>query len=84
MQWSVIILVALLIIIAAVVLIVKKQKSVNSDYYFDHDKFIIKGKKNKFIVNKNGCYEFLVLNGQIVACRDKSKSPEFIYYRGEQ
>ena len=44
---------------------------------------MVGGKKNKFKICKNNNIEFLVENGQIVACKDKRVSNEFKFYGGK-
>lgn len=81
-----------LIIIFAVVIkyLFSKKKSkislvelgIDCEYKCEHGNFIIKGKKSNFTIKKNGRFEFLVKDGQIIACKDKRKTPEFVYYGG--
>lgn len=60
------------------------NNSVNQIYESPEGKFIIEGKRNSFRICKDNNIEFLVENGQIVACRDKRVSSKFKFYRGEK
>lgn len=81
---------SLLLIAAAFLLffLIKKRENnpdpkIMLEYTSDEDdQFKISGKKSSFIINKNNRFEYLVENGLIVACRDKSKSSQFKYYGG--
>jgi hypothetical protein len=55
---------------------------INCEYKCEHGNFKIKGKKCDFVIKKNGQFEFLVRDGQIIACKDKRKTSEFVYYGG--
>ena len=44
------------------------------------DSYNIFGRMDSFIIRKNGRYEFIVKEGLIIGCRDKSKSSQFVYY----
>lgn len=78
-----------LLIVAIVFYLVWKFTGLNSPsenidvsqkYDSEAGHFVISGKKNKFIVTKDEKIEFLVEDGQIVACRDKRVSDDFKYY----
>ncbi|URN95073.1 MAG: hypothetical protein NAG76_02100 [Candidatus Pristimantibacillus lignocellulolyticus] len=61
-----------------------EQRTISETYQSpDQDWFHINGKKDSFIISKNEDHEFLVENGRIVASRNRSKSQQFIYYKGE-
>lgn len=49
-------------------------------YKSKEGEFDILGVKNEFVVMKNKKIEFLVKDGQIIACRDLRVGNEFIYY----
>lgn len=53
------------------------------DYKCQQGNFKIEGIKNDFTIKKNGRFEFLIKDGQIVACKDKRKNSNFVYYGGE-
>jgi len=44
--------------------------------------FTVKGNRRYFTVRKNGNFEFLVRDGQIVAVRDLRRSSEYVFYGG--
>lgn len=58
----------------------KMTATLNCTYSCDEGNFKIDGTKDMFIIDKNSKYEFLVKNGQIVACKDKNVSLDFVYY----
>lgn len=79
------------LIIAVIIfatIIYKKIKSnkdkFNYSYKSNEGDFKVDGRKERFVIQKNENFEFLVENAQIVACKDKRKSSEFIYYGGEK
>lgn len=81
----------LLIIVGAVIIYLfcrKKSKislvetGINCEYKCEHGNFKIKGKKSDFTIKKNDQFEFLIKDGQIIACKDKRKNLEFVYYGG--
>lgn len=57
---------------------------IKQSYISNEGKFYINGKKNSFSISKNGVFEFLVKDGQIVACKDKRNGADFVYYGGEK
>lgn len=59
-----------------------KEKKVYEHYSCEEGNFIVKGRKNNFVVRKNGNIEFVVKDGQIVASRDLRISRDFVYYGG--
>ena len=61
----------------------EKKKKLNIRYESEKGIFEITGMKDKFIIKKDENFEFLIEEGRIVACRDKRKSLEFIYYEEE-
>lgn len=72
-------------------MIIKKKRRnktgnvrIKQTYKCKEGKFYIKGKKNNFTISKNGTFEFLVKDGQIVACKDNRKRANFVYYGGEK
>ena len=58
-----------------------KEKKVYEHYSCEEGNFM-KGRKNNFVVRKNGNIEFVVKDGQIVASRDLRISRDFVYYGG--
>lgn len=61
-----------------------ENKSVNQIYESKDGRFVIEGKKRRFKICKSNNIEFLVENGQIVACKDKRISDEFKFYGGKE
>ena len=43
--------------------------------------FNIQGKEDEFIIQKDERFEFLVVDGRIVACRDNRLHEDYIYYK---
>lgn len=54
--------------------------NVSQRYNSKEGRFVISGKKKRFVITKNENIEFLVEDGQIVACKDKRVSDDFVYY----
>lgn len=83
MQW----LAVLGVIIVALFVLTSVSKRNNSNFFtkyvFGNNEFFISGKKSSFSIRKNNNIEFLVENGEILACKDKNKSDKFVYYGGE-
>lgn len=82
-----------ILIIAIVILILNLYKKdvfntlpdnvdVSQRYDSKFGQFVITGKKKKFVITKDENISFLVEDGQIVACKDKRVSNDFIYYGG--
>lgn len=42
--------------------------------------FVVDGTTDKFVIKKDDRFEFLIENGIIVACKDKKRHKDFIYY----
>lgn len=60
------------------------KKKINVTYDAIEGKFSIKGTEEKFNIIKNNKFEFLVVNGEIVAFRDLSKNEiNYTYYKKE-
>lgn len=47
----------------------------------NNSNFDIQGQENEFIIQKDARFEFLVVDGQIVACKDNQLHENFIYYK---
>ena len=56
------------------------NKRINERYKLFNSDFTAKGKIGNFIINKDKRFDFLVEDGVIVACRDRKRFKEFIYY----
>lgn len=54
------------------------------EYKCQQGNFEIEGIKSSFTIKKNSRFEFLIKDGQIVACKDKRKNDEFVYYGGAE
>lgn len=81
----IIILLWILVLIAIFVVFKRKKigiKRISQKYSCEEGDFVIKGKKDRFIISKNKDIEFLVKKGQIVASRDLRVSKDFVYYGG--
>ncbi|RMD02320.1 hypothetical protein D9O40_06700 [Clostridium autoethanogenum] len=80
----------LIIVCMVIIFLFRKKKSkrslvecnINCEYKCKEGYFKIKGKKNNFTIEKNGEFKFLIKDGQIIACKDKRKNSEFVYYGG--
>ncbi|MFI3201645.1 MAG: hypothetical protein R3Y54_08995 [Eubacteriales bacterium] len=76
----------IILIIVIIILVVRKKNKLKNNpklkktYRCEDGKFKVKGKRNNFIVRKNKKIEFLVKDGNIVACRDLRVSRKFILY----
>lgn len=82
--YEILISLAVLVVILVILFIIryKVKNRVNITYIKDGDIFTLKGKKNNFIITKNGKYSFLVKDGITVAYKPASKpSKEFKFYR---
>lgn len=66
------------------VTLIKPREQINEFYKSIEGEFKVIGYKDEFIVTKNENLEFLVINGQIVASRDKRIGKEFVYYEVKQ
>lgn len=66
----------------------KKRKyrflKIDTIYESDEGRFEIKGTKREFIIKKDGKFEFLIRDGQIVAVKDKRRSQDFVNYGGAE
>lgn len=77
----------IIIIIVLIIIIIRiKNKNIKNIEKFNHSynlkegNFKVRGTKKKFIITKDNRYEFLIINGQIVACKDKEIQKDFVYY----
>lgn len=60
----------------------RQEPIVDTKYECDNGDFEVKGRKNRFTIEKNGRFEFLVENGRIVSVKDKRSDTEFVYDGG--
>ncbi|MEK3759624.1 hypothetical protein MKZ07_14345 [Paenibacillus sp. FSL P4-0338] len=77
-------LVTLLLIVVAIMFI-RKKTSVKIDqvYMSEAGKFRVEGNVQSFIIQKDDRFEFLVEDGIITACKDRTRHKEFVYYGGK-
>ena len=78
-------IIIIMIICAIIIYVVIKnnKKKIKKHYSCEDGEFDIIGKKEQFIIVKNGDFEFIVKNGKIISCKDKRNSDNIIYYGGE-
>ncbi|WP_238656056.1 hypothetical protein [Paenibacillus piscarius] len=77
-------LVILLLIVVAIMFIRKKTSvKIDKAYMSDAGKFQIEGHAHSFIIQKDDRFEFLVEDGIITACKDRTRHKEFVYYGGK-
>ena len=62
---------------------IKHREQINEFYKSVEGEFKVAGYKDEFTVTKDENIEFLVVNGQIVASRDKRVGEKFVYYGGK-
>lgn len=76
------ILISIVICLIVYFIYLKRKLNVklNLKYASEEDEFLVKGSKDKFIIDKSGRYEFLVVDGAICAVKDKSVSNKYVYY----
>lgn len=70
-----------LYIINLIAFFIAQKYKVNIKYIKDGDTFKLKGKKDNFIITKNGKHSFLVKNGMIVAYKPTRLFSRFKYYK---
>ena len=81
-------LIIILLVVALFIFLYKKgifnsdsdNVDVSQKYNSDAGNFVVSGKKQKFVITKDEKIAFLVEDGQIVACKDKRISNDFVYY----
>jgi len=88
-----IVVITIIIITATSIILLKKRKKKNNiieirkvdcAYESELGEFKADGELEKFVIKKDDRYEFLVENGVIIACKDKVRNKQFIYYGGEE
>lgn len=66
----------------------KKKALAKNKLYYEYKcqqgNFKVEGIKSDFLIEKNDRFEFLIKDGQIVACKDKRKNDQFVYYGGTE
>ena len=74
-------IVSVLYIINLIAFLIAQKNKVNIKYKKDGDTFKLKGKKDNFIITKNGKHQFLVKDGMIVAYKPTKLFSRFKYYK---
>ena len=77
----IILIISILYIINLVAFIISRKNRVNIKYSKDSDTFVLKGKKDNFIITKNGKHSFLVKDGMIIAYKPTKLFSRFKYYK---
>lgn len=61
-----------------------KQKLFCQAFACDEGDFIVKGRKDKFIIQKDNRFQFLVVDGKIISVKDKLASKRPVRYGGNE
>ena len=77
----IILIISILYIINLIAFIISRKNRVNIKYVKGNDTFKLKGKKDNFIITKNGKHQFLVKNGMIIAYKPTKLFSKFKYYK---
>ena len=77
-------IVSVLYIINLIAFFIAQKNKVNIKYKKDGDTFKLKGKKDNFIITKNGKHQFLVKDGMIVAYKPTKLFSKFKYYENNK
>ena len=77
-------IVSVLYIINLIAFLIAQKNKVNIKYKKDGDTFKLKGKKDNFIITKNGKHKFLVKDGMIVAYKPTKLFSKFKYYENNK
>ena len=77
-------IVSALYIINLIAFFIAQKNKVNIKYKKDGDTFKLKGKKDNFIITKNGKHQFLVKDGMIVAYKPTKLFSKFKYYENNK
>lgn len=77
----IILIISILYIINLIVFIISRKNRVNIKYVKGNDTFKLKGKKDNFIITKNGKHRFLVKDGMIIAYKPTKLFSRFKYYK---
>ena len=80
----IILIISILYIINLVAFIISHKNRVNIKYSKDSDTFVLKGKKDNFIITKNGKHSFLVKDGMIIAYKPNKIFSKFKYYKEKE
>lgn len=77
-------IVSVLYIINLIAFLIARKNKVNIKYKKDGNTFKLKGKKDNFIITKNGKHQFLVKDGMIVAYKPLKIFSKFRYYENNK
>ena len=77
----IILIISILYIINLIAFIISRKNRVNIKYVKGNDTFKLKGKKDNFIITKNGKHQFLVKDGMIIAYKPTKLFSRFKYYK---
>ena len=77
----IILIISILYIINLIAFIISRKNRVNIKYVKGNDTFKLKGKKDNFIITKNGRHQFLVKDGMIIAHKPTKLFSRFKYYK---
>ena len=77
----IILIISILYIINLIAFIISRKNRVNIKYVKGNDTFKLKGKKDNFIITKNGRHQFLVKDGMIIASKPTKLFSKFKYYK---
>ena len=77
----IILIISILYIINLIAFIISRKNRVNIKYVKGNDIFKLKGKKDNFIITKNGRHQFLVKDGMIIAYKPTKLFSRFKYYK---
>lgn len=77
----IVLIISILYIINLIAFIISRKNIVNIKYVKGNDTFKLKGKKDNFIITKNGKHQFLVKDGMIIAYKPTKLFSKFKYYK---
>ena len=80
----IILIISILYIINLIAFIISRKNRVNIKYVKGNDTFKLKGKKDNFIITKNGKHQFLVKDGMIIAYKPTKLFSKFKYYENNK
>ncbi len=80
----IVLIISILYIINLIAFIISRKNIVNIKYVKGNDTFKLKGKKDNFIITKNGKHQFLVKDGMIIAYKPTKLFSKFKYYENNK
>ena len=80
----IILIISILYIINLIAFIISRKNRVNIKYVKGNGTFKLKGKKDNFIITKNGRHQFLVKDGMIIAYKPTKLFSKFKYYENNK